>query len=171
MPPYWCLACLLEFERTRCKAPSSMLDAPILSRTPSLPFVWMTTTCPGPQFLEQPAIDRVQCLLAAHGGVVIGPAFDFGVQLGNQCGLRRLLVVVDDGSERPDLALDVRFAWLDDGLEPERLASAVVRGVRLANSILAYLKPQKVKPDGIVVAIEGMRDPGFARFQFQSHLL
>src|SRR4051794_37373262 len=93
------LAGLVEVERTRCKAPSPMLDAPILSRTPSLPFLGVTTTCPGPQFLEQPAIDRVQCLLAAHGGVVIGPAFDFGVQLGNQRCLRCLLVVVDDGGE------------------------------------------------------------------------
>src|SRR6266545_3299004 len=147
------------------------MEAPILPSAPAFPFVGMASARPGPQFVEQPGVHRMERLLTAHRGVVIRPSFDAWVQPGDQPRLGRLLLLVDDGGERLLVTADVRFAWLDDGLEPERLAASIVGGACLANPILAYLEAQKVEPDGIVVLIEGMSNPSFARLQFQSQLL
>src|SRR5262245_12332769 len=131
----------------------------------------MSPARPGPQFVEQPGIHRVQNFLTAHRGIVVCPAFDAWVQMGDQPRLGRLLLLVDDGGERLLVTADVRFAWLDDGLEAEWLAASIVGGARFTNRILPYLKAQEVKPDGSVVQLEGVRDLGFARLQFQSQLL
>ncbi len=147
------------------------MKAPILASAPAFAFVGMPSARPGPQFVEQPGVHCMKCLLTAHGGVVIRPSFDAWVQSGDQPRLGRLLLLVDDGGERLLVTADVRFAWLDDGFESERLAASIVAGVGLANPILSYLETQEVKPDGGVVFVEGMRDLGFARFQFQSQLL
>src|SRR6266545_8177615 len=147
------------------------MEDPILPSAPAFPVVGMASACPSPQFVEQPGVHCMECLLTAHRGVVIRPSFDAWVQSGDQPRLGRLLLLVDDGGERLLVTADVRFAWLDDGLEPERLAASIVAGVGLANPILAYLETQEVKPDGVIVVVERMRDLGFARFQFQSQLL
>ncbi len=66
------------------------------------------------------------------------------------------------------MALDFFFAWLLERLETKRFAVARRSGVSSSYGVLSNRKPQKVEPDIALILVQGMGEPGFARFQFQS---
>src|SRR5262245_14161704 len=153
MPTNRRVAALVQAQWFCRKAPRSVLKAPILASAPAFSFVGMASARPRPQFVEQPGVYRMQHSFAAYRGVVIRPSFDAWVEVGDQTRLGGLRLLIDGGGEHLLVTADVRFAWLDDGLETERLAASIVSGACLANPILAYLEAQKVKSDRVVVFV------------------
>ena len=69
------------------------------------------------------------------------------------------------------MALDSLFTWLNERLEPKRFAVARRSGVSSSYGLLSNREPQKAEPDIALILVQGMGEPGFARFQFQSHAL
>lgn len=69
------------------------------------------------------------------------------------------------------MVLDSFFTWLNERLESERFAVARRSGVSSSYGILSNRKPQKVEPNVPLIFVQGVAEPCFARFQFQSNAL
>ena len=69
------------------------------------------------------------------------------------------------------MAVDSLFTWLNERLETKRFAVARRSGVSSSYGVVSNREPQKVEPDIALLLVQGMGEPGFAQFQFQSDAL
>ncbi len=68
------------------------------------------------------------------------------------------------------MALDSLFTWRNDRLETKRF-SVVCSCMGSSHGELSNSEPQKVEPYIALIFFQGMGEPRFARFQFQSDVL
>ena len=80
-------------------------------------------------------------------------------------------MLIDYGCQSLYMPVHTCFARLNDGFETQPLPFAITGRTGSSDSVLADLKPEKIKSHGPIIRVEGMGNLGFARFQFQPQRL
>src|SRR4051812_25379407 len=117
------------------------------------------------------AISPLEDLGATDCPVVIAPAPDYWVQGTDQVLLSCAPHVPHYIGQLLLVESHLLLAGLDDGLEAEWLPARCFPGVVGPNGKLSDGKAKEVEANLAIDLLQGMTNPGLARFQFQTHSL
>jgi len=141
---------------------------PIAPEAPAASFARMSPLGPLIELVVHLTVKTVKDAFGDGSAKVQRPAATDRVESGDERRLGRAAILVDDLFDTLQVSLLRVFAGFDDGFEAWLAAKGA--GAILADAMLADVEAEKVEPDIALVCVEGMRDAGFAGFEFESHL-
>ncbi len=158
----------VETRRSRELQAACVPATPVLAEHPPDALVSVAATSPVQERRRQMIIARGEDFLGDDGAVLRGPAPDDGVERDDQRRLRGGFVSAHHCTQRLMAPLDSVGMGFDEHLVRAWCPSIPSRP-GLARRVVADRTPQEVKPSLPVEGVQGMADPGLARFKMQSH--
>lgn len=145
-------------------------ESPVFPDDPFPAFAGMAPVAPATQRLIQGCVTAGKRFAADDRPIIVAPPANDGIEMVDQGGLGCRPVVSDDLGQLALVADHVRSAGLYLRFEAKRVAPSVRAGTVFPHRNLTDSKTQKVEACFSVHGEQGMTNPCFAWFQFQTQV-
>ena len=122
----------------------------------------MSALCPSLKLLKQNVSAGMEDFFSDHTAIVVRPSVYHLIQLFNELSLWGMDVLSDEELQFLGMSFDGLLTWGNNGFEAERVSPSICAGVRLSYRELSHRPAKKIKPDLLLIGVQGMSDMGLA---------